>query len=179
MSIYRQRYPVNGCQNSHFFVTITGVVTTTLTQAQKFTMGNIVEVDAPVWQLCQSRHDNPIANMGGLLPKCLTNPMDMYGMKKDILDKIRPHYGFGDTLFCVVTGMSSALVALINACAALDVELKLLHYDIVHECYQIQEVENFYLSEKKELYGKNKKHGEEDSLLTDAILYSISNARSH
>lgn len=178
MAVFRQKYSVTGCQNSHFFVTIAGVVTTTLTQAQKFTMGNIVEVDAPVWQLCQSRHDNPIANMGGLLPKCLTNPMDMYGMKKDILDKIRPHYGFGDTLFCVVTGMSSALVALINACAALDVELKLLHYDIVHECYQIQEVENFYLSEKKELYEKNKKHDEE-SLLTGTILYSISNARSH
>lgn len=178
MSIIRQRYPVTDCQNSHFFVTIAGVVTTTLTQAQKFTMGNIVEVDAPVWQLCQSRHDNPIANMGGLLPKCLTNPMDMYGMKKDILDKIRPHYGFGDTLFCVVTGMSSALVALINACSALDVELKLLHFDIVHECYQIQEVENFYLSEKKELYGKNNIHRAED-LLTDTITYSISNSRSH
>lgn len=178
MGIYRQKYPVTGCQNSHFFVTIAGVVTTTLTQAQKFTMGNVVEVDAPVWQLCDSRHDNPIANMGGLLPKCLTNPMDMYGMKKDILNKIKPHYGFGDTLFCVVTGMSSALVALINACSALDVELKLLHFDIVHECYQIQDVENFYLSEKKELYGKNNIHCAED-LLTDAITYSISNSRSH
>ena len=178
MSIYRQKYPVTGCQNSHFFVTISGVVTTTLTQAQKFTMGNIVEVDAPVWQLCDSRHDNPIANMGGLLPKCLTNPMDMYGMKKDILDKIKPHYGFGDTLFCVVTGMSSALVALINACSALDVELKLLHFDIVHECYQIQDVENFYLSEKKELYGKNNIRRTED-LISDAITYSISNSRSH
>lgn len=178
MGIYRQKYPVTGCQNSHFFVTIAGVVTTTLTQAQKFTMGNVVEVDAPVWQLCDSRHDNPIANMGGLLPKCLTNPMDMHGMKKDILNKIKPHYGFGDTLFCVVTGMSSALVALINACSALDVELKLLHFDIVHECYQIQDVENFYLSEKKELYGKNNIHRAED-LLTDAITYSISNSRSH
>lgn len=178
MSIYRQKYPVTGCQNSHFFVTIAGVVTTTLTQAQKFTMGNIVEIDAPVWQLCDSRHDNPIANMGGLLPKCLTNPMDMYGMKKDILDKIKPHYGFGDTLFCVVTGMSSALVALINACSALDVELKLLHFDIVHECYQIQDVENFYLSEKKELYGKNNIRRTED-LISDAITYSISNSRSH
>lgn len=178
MTVFRKKYSVTGCSNSHFFVTIAGAVTTTLTQAQKFTMGNIVEVDAPVWQLCQSRHDNPIANMGGLFPKCLTNPMDMYGMKKDILEKIKPYYGFGDTLFCVVTGMSSALVALINACAALDVELKLLHYDIVHECYQIQEVENFYLSEKKELYSKNNIHRTEE-LITDAIIYSISNARSH
>ena len=177
MSIIRKRYQVSGCQNGHFFVTIAGVVTTTLTQAQKFTMGNIMEVDAPVWQLCQSRHDNPIANMGGLLPKCLTNPMDMYGMKKDILDKIRPHYGFGDTLFCVVTGMSSALVALINACAALDVELKLLHFDIVHECYQIQEVENFYLSEKKELYRKDSTHRTEE-LITDTITHPIFTYRS-
>lgn len=177
MSIYRQKYPVTGCQNSHFFVTPAGVVTTTLTQAQKFTVGSIVEVDAPVWQLCQSRHDNPIANMGGLFPKCLTNPMDMYGMKKDILEKIKPYYGFGDTLFCVVTGMSSALIALVNACAALDVELQLLHFDIVHECYQMQKVNNYYLEEKKELYGKNNVHRAED-LISDAITYSISNSRS-
>ena len=75
-------------------------------------------------------------------------------MKKDVLEKIKPYYGFGDTLFCVVTGMSSALIALVNACAALDVELQLLHFDIVHECYQMQKVNNYYLEEKKELYGK-------------------------
>lgn len=175
MSVIRQRYPITGYQNSHFFVTPAGVVTTTLTQAQKFTVGSIVEVDAPVWQLCQSRHDNPIANMGGLFPKCLTNPMDMYGMKKDILEKIKPYYGFGDTLFCVVTGMSSALIALVNACAALDVELQLLHFDIVHECYQMQKVNNYYLEEKKELYGKNNIHRAED-MISDAITYSISNS---
>ena len=73
--------------------------------------------------------------------------------------------------------MSSALVALINACAALDVELKLLHFDIVHECYQIQEVENFYLSEKKELYRKNNTHRTEE-LITDAITHPIFNYRS-
>lgn len=154
MAIVRVRYPVKGCKNSHFFATIGGIITTTLTQAEKYTKGDIMEIDAPVWQLCESRHDNPIANMGGLFPKCLANPMDMHGMKKEILNTIKPNYGFGDTLFCVVTGMSSALIALVNACAALDVELKLLHFDIVHECYQIQGVSNFYLEEKKELYGK-------------------------
>ena len=155
MGVFSKNYPINGCPDNRFFVTVEGIVTTSLTQAEKFSMENIMEVSAPVWQLCDSRHENPIANMGGLFPKCLSNPMDMYGMKQSIVSKIKPYYGFGDTLFCVVTGMSSALVALINACAYLEVELKLLHFDIVHECYQVQAVDNIYLTEKRKLYEKS------------------------
>lgn len=155
MGVFSKNYPINGCPDSRFFVTVEGIVTTSLTQAEKFSMENIMEVSAPVWQLCDSRHENPIANMGGLFPKCLSNPMDMYGMKRSIVSKIKPYYGFGDTLFCIVTGMSSALVALINACAYLEVELKLLHFDIVHECYQVQAVDNIYLTEKRKLYEKS------------------------
>lgn len=157
MATFAKNFQINGCQNSHFFVTVEGIVTTSLSQAEKFSIENIMEVSAPVWQLCDSRHENPIANMGGLFPKCLSNPMDMYGMKQSIISKIKPYYGFGDTLFCVVTGMSSALVALINACAYLEVELKLLHFDIVHECYQVQAVDNIYLTEKRKLYEKSLK----------------------
>ena len=155
MGVFSKNYPINGCPDSRFFVTVEGIVTTSLTQAEKFSMENIMEVSAPVWQLCDSRHENPIANIGGLFPKCLSNPMDMYGMKQSIVSKIKPYYGFGDILFCVVTGMSSALVALINACAYLEVELKLLHFDIVHECYQVQAVDNIYLTEKRKLYEKS------------------------
>lgn len=154
MATFSKKFEINGCQDSHFFVTVEGIVTTSLTQAEKFSMENIMEVSAPVWQLCDSRHENPIANMGGLFPKCLANPMDMYGMKQAIIKKIGAYYLFGDTLFCVVTGMSSALVALINACEQLEVELKLLHFDIVHECYQVQSVDNTWLKEKKRLYEK-------------------------
>lgn len=156
--IIRRKYLVHGCPNSHFFMSETGVVTNTLTQGEKFTVGNLYEIDAPVWQLCQSRHDNPIANMGGILPKCIANPMDMYGMKQDILDVIKPIYGLGNVMFCVVTGMSSALIALVNACAAINVELVLLHYDVVHDCYQTQRVDNFYLEEKKEILRRVDNH---------------------
>lgn len=152
MGTFYKRLDINGLPNSHFFVTVEGIVTTSLAQAEKFSMKNIMEVSAPVWQLCDSRHENKIANMGGIFPKCLANPMDMYGMKQAVIQKIAAYYMFGDTLFCVVTGMSSALVALINACEQLEVELKLLHFDIVHDCYQVQSVDNTWLSEKRGLY---------------------------
>lgn len=154
MQIKKANYSINGYPNSHFFISETGLTTTTLTQMSKFTQGEVIEINAPVWQLCDSRHENPIANMGGIFPKCLANPLDMRGMKSDILDKIRGKYGFGDTLFCVVTGMSSALISLVNACAALDVRLRLLHYDIVHDCYKMQLVDNYYLEEKITLIKK-------------------------
>lgn len=155
MGTFSKKFQINGCPDSHFFVTVEGIVTTSLSQAEKFTTQNIMSVSAPVWQLCDSRHENPIANMGGLFPKCLSNPMDMYGMKHSVIEKIKPYYGFGDTLFCVVTGMSSALISLVNACEELEVELKLLHFDVMHECYQVQSVDNTYLAEKKKLYEKS------------------------
>ena len=154
MQIKKANYGISGYPNSHFFINETGLTTTTLTQMSKFTQGEVIEINAPVWQLCDSRHENPIANMGGIFPKCLANPLDMRGMKSDILDKIRGKYGFGDTLFCVVTGMSSALIALVNACSALDVRLRLLHYDVVHDCYKMQLVDNYYLEEKITLIKK-------------------------
>lgn len=154
MQIKKANYGISGYPNSHFFINETGLTTTTLTQMSKFTQGEVIEINAPVWQLCDSRHENPIANMGGIFPKCLANPLDMRGMKSDILDKIRGKYGFGDTLFCVVTGMSSALISLVNACAALDVRLRLLHYDVVHDCYKMQLVDNYYLDEKITLIKK-------------------------
>ena len=148
MQIKKANYGISGYPNSHFFINETGLTTTTLTQMSKFTQGEVIEINAPVWQLCDSRHENPIANMGGIFPKCLANPLDMRGMKSDILDKIRGKYEFGDTLFCVVTGMSPALVSLINACTTLDIKLCLLHYNIVHECYQMQPVDNYFLDNK-------------------------------
>lgn len=154
MQIKKANYGISGYPNSHFFINETGLTTITLTQMSKFTQGEVIEINAPVWQLCDSRHENPIANMGGIFPKCLANPLDMRGMKSDILDKIRGKYGFGDTLFCVVTGMSSALISLVNACAALDVRLRLLHYDVVHDCYKMQLVDNYYLDEKITLIKK-------------------------
>ena len=154
MQIKKANYGISGYPNSHFFISETGLTTTTLTQMSKFTQGEVIEINAPVWQLCDSRHENPIANMGGIFPKCLANPLDMRGMKSDILDKIKGKYGFGDTLFCVVTGMSSALISLVNACAALDVRLRLLHYDVVHDCYKMQLVDNYYLEEKITLVKK-------------------------
>ena len=154
MQIKKANYGISGYPNSHFFINETGLTTTTLTQMSKFTQGEVIEINAPVWQLCDSRHENPIANMGGIFPKCLANPLDMRGMKSDILDKIRGKYGFGDTLFCVVTGMSSALISLVNACSALDVRLRLLHYDVVHDCYKMQLVDNYYLEEKITLIKK-------------------------
>lgn len=154
MQVKKANYGISGYPNGHFFISETGLTTTTLTQMSKFTQGEVIEINAPVWQLCDSRHENPIANMGGIFPKCLANPLDMRGMKSDILDKIKGKYGFGDTLFCVVTGMSSALISLVNACAALDVRLRLLHYDVVHDCYKMQLVDNYYLEEKITLVKK-------------------------
>lgn len=154
MQIKKANYGINGYPNSHFFINETGLTTTTLTQMGKFTQGEVIEITAPVWQLCDSRHENPIANMGGIFPKCLANPLDMRGMKSDILDRLNGNYSFGDTLFCVVTGMSSALISLVNACAALDVRLRLLHYDVVHDCYKMQLVDNYYLEEKITLIKK-------------------------
>lgn len=140
-----------------FFVTDKGIASTNLTQVEKYTMNEITEVHAPVWQLCDSRHDNEIANMGGIFPKCLMNPLDVDGLTESLVQSFS-NMDELSTMFCVVTGMSTALVALINFCSIKNIRLILMHYDIVHDCYQCQFVHNKYLDELYEIRRKHDNH---------------------
>ena len=67
MQIKKANYGISGYPNSHFFINESGLTTATLTQMGKFTQGEVIEITAPVWQLCDSRHENPIANMWVIL----------------------------------------------------------------------------------------------------------------
>lgn len=49
MHIKKGNYSINGYPNSHFFIGETGLTTTTLTQMSKFTQGEVIEINAPVW----------------------------------------------------------------------------------------------------------------------------------
>ena len=156
MKIWKESYYPNGplvCQK--FYASEDGIASLDINQIRKYTQDSVTEITAPVFQLCDSRHDNPIANQGGLFPRCLMNPMDMVGMEEVLMKKLENVYLCPNTLFCVVTGMTTALVALINVCVRKNVRLVLLHYDVVHDAYRMQVVLNWTRDERAEMIEGN------------------------
>ncbi len=87
--------------------------------------------------LCESRHDIPEAEDGAIFGNTL-NPKDVYGIEREA-KKVISESGV-ESLYVYVTGLSVALVAVINVCRELGVELTLMHYDRDTNRYYEQEV---------------------------------------
>lgn len=123
---------------------MTDIVAPTLDELRPFTMDDVIEVHAPVWQLCDSRHNNPIANMGGILPQIVVDPMNFVKSYNNIHDRLYAFYSECDDgihphdLWVVVTGITPVLVSLINWCHDCSVRLHLLHYDTSTSLYREQ-----------------------------------------
>lgn len=86
-------------------------------------------------ELCRGRHEIPEAVDGAIFGQQL-NPLDVDGMERTAAAAVA---GL-DALTLYVTGLSVALVAVINACRAQGVELTLMHYDRESGSYYPQHV---------------------------------------
>lgn len=91
-----------------------------------------MDVEARRIALCEGRHDIPQAEHGYLFAAGeIADVTDVNGLETlaiEKIDRLRP-VGKKLTIDLYVTGLSVALVAAINACAALDVPLCLWHYN--------------------------------------------------
>lgn len=74
--------------------------------------------------LCEARHDIPQAVDGSIFPNSI-NPLDVYGLEEVACHKLSSV----KALNLYVTGLSVALVAVINVCHREDIMLTLWHYD--------------------------------------------------
>ncbi len=90
--------------------------------------------------LCEGRHDIPESQKvngfvfeNTLNTKDLTNPTQLEKIATDKLNGCK-------RLYLTVTGLSVALVSVINACRKLNIDLTLLHYDKVTGVYYKQKV---------------------------------------
>jgi hypothetical protein len=86
-------------------------------------------------ELCRGRHEIPDAVDGAIFQQQV-NPLDVDGMEQAAVEAVT---GL-DALTLYVTGLSVALVAVINACRAQGVELTLMHYDRESGSYYPQHV---------------------------------------
>lgn len=91
-----------------------------------------MEVEARRIALCEGRHEIPQAEHGYLFADGeiadVTDVKKLETLAIEKVDRLRP-VGKNLTIDLYVTGLSVALVAAINACAALDVPLCLWHYN--------------------------------------------------
>lgn len=75
-------------------------------------------------ELCRGRHEIPDAVDGAIFPTAI-DPLDVAGIEAQAAVAVQ---GL-DGLVLYVTGLTVALVAVINACHEADVPLTLMHYD--------------------------------------------------
>lgn len=85
--------------------------------------------------LCAGRHTMPNDCQGSIFPNEI-NPTDLLSIQAIANDFVRQH----STLGVYVTGLTVALVAVINACHQYGVELTLYHFDRNTSTYYPQKV---------------------------------------
>lgn len=85
--------------------------------------------------LCEGRHEMPSVVEGAIFGNSL-NPLDVDGLEKTASEKLAGIQHL--TLY--VTGLTVALVAVINVCRQNDIELALMHFDRSSGGFYRQEV---------------------------------------
>ena len=90
--------------------------------------------------LCTERHLIPYATDGSVFPRVVQNPLDIEEVEKTAESFVRRcgEGDFGIDLF--VTGLSTALAAVIKAAGKYDVPLRLYHYDKESNSYRAQNI---------------------------------------
>lgn len=86
-------------------------------------------------ELCKCRHEIPQA-VDGAVFDTVVNPLDVAGLDEQAKSALTGV----DCLTLYVTGLTVALVAVINACRTLGIELTLMHFDRESGSYYPQKV---------------------------------------
>ena len=87
--------------------------------------------------LCKGRHDMPPEVQGAIFD-CEVNPLDPDKLLKEVIQSEKLENI--DCLILYVTGLTVALVAVMNACKMLGVRIMLMHYNKDTGKYYPQEV---------------------------------------
>lgn len=86
-------------------------------------------------ELCKGRHNIPEAVDGAVFPNAI-NPLNVSEIELQAFEVVKDF----DALTLYVTGLSVALVAVINACHTCGVSLNLMHFDRESGNYYCQTV---------------------------------------
>lgn len=94
-----------------------------------------LELNEKTMLLCEGRHDIPQAIDGAIFPS-VVNPTDINALQRTVREKLEnvTH------LKLYVTGLTVALIEVINYCSMFDIELTLYHYNKDTNNYYAQDV---------------------------------------
>lgn len=93
--------------------------------------------------LCKGRHEIPEVE-GYVFPHEISDPTRLDMMEQRVHESIKHLYGTEEELELYVTGLSVALVTVINYCTMGRIKLSLYHYDKVTGNYYRQPVYNWF-----------------------------------
>lgn len=98
-------------------------------------------VDCARLALCESRHPMPAEVEGAIFPQTITDPTDFGAMRLHVARTLRPIRSTGIKFLVVyVTGLTPALVEVINWCRCNGMNLILMHFDLTSGKYVPQSV---------------------------------------
>jgi hypothetical protein len=87
--------------------------------------------------LCEGRHDIPV---DGYIYHDIKDPMDFDELKNVAFESLW-RYGHSDVeLTLYVTGLTPALISVLNQCGVLEIDVTLMHFDKSSGAYKPQKV---------------------------------------
>ena len=95
-----------------------------------------IEVDTASMELCKARHATPATD--GAIFETEVNPLDVAGLETEAKSRLESLNIKKLSLY--VTGLTVALVAVLNVARELNIKVTLWHYDRETENYYSQEV---------------------------------------
>ena len=95
----------------------------------------IVDRYVQVFSLFSGRHPLPVDDP--IFPST-NDPMDFDFLERAAIEKLRSHRGC--RILVYLTGLSPAIIALVNVCRELEIQLSVAHYDQCDGHYLLQEV---------------------------------------
>lgn len=79
--------------------------------------------------LCESRHEIPQAEDGAIFPQEIEDPMNFFRLRTLCREKLGPLVGTCDVLNVYVTGLTPALLTVVNFCRENKIECVTWHFN--------------------------------------------------
>ena len=90
-----------------------------------------------IFGLCEARHPMPVEKY--IFPNSIADPTDVEGLERTARESLAG-IDDGDSIVIYVSGLTVALISVLNVCRDRNIEVTLMHFDIKSNNYYEQKV---------------------------------------
>lgn len=90
-----------------------------------------------IFGLCEARHPMPVEKY--IYPNSISDPTDIKGLEKTARESLAG-INDNDSIIVYVSGLTVALISVLNVCRDRNIEVILMHFDLKSNSYYEQKV---------------------------------------